>query len=129
MDISLNNSPALGMQVGGEHYVDMEMQPIVLFAALRWDYFRASICGYVSRYKQKNGAEDLRKAAHTFLLAEELDVPSGCGDRDVELVNIYCTRNNLSSEVTSIIKAAMYGDWLVGHDLTAILLGSEYPDE
>lgn len=64
------------------HYNDQDVQPIDLIFA-NGDgpaYCRANIIKYVSRYEQKNGIEDLRKAARylEWLTAYETDgtVPS-----------------------------------------------------
>ncbi len=50
-------------QVGGTHYV-LPIQPIEYIRANDLDFFQGNIIKYVTRYKDKNGIEDLRKAKH-----------------------------------------------------------------
>lgn len=52
------------IQVGGSHYKDMAIQPIDYIMRNRLDYCEGNIVKYVSRYRYKNGIEDLRKARH-----------------------------------------------------------------
>ena len=52
---------SLKKQVGGTHYKDMKMQPIMLIVGAKCDYIQGNIIKYVSRYKQKDGKKDLLK--------------------------------------------------------------------
>lgn len=63
---------ALKTQVGGNHYKNMQMQPIELIAKLNLNYFQGNIVKYISRNKD-NKIEDLEKAKHYCELAIELD--------------------------------------------------------
>lgn len=49
-------------QVGGTHYQRLEYQTWDLIEDLHIDYFTGNIIKYISRYKNKNGNEDLKKA-------------------------------------------------------------------
>jgi hypothetical protein len=66
-------------QVGGNHYAKHAIQPWdALECWLGADGFEAYLAGsavkYIARYKDKNGVEDLRKAAHYIeRLIEHLD--------------------------------------------------------
>lgn len=51
-------------QVGGTHYARHAIQPWDFIAALGLDWFQGSVVKYVVRYRDKGGAEDLRKARH-----------------------------------------------------------------
>lgn len=51
-------------QVGGQHYQALPMQHWDYVAANELDYFQGQITKYVSRWKLKNGLEDLEKARH-----------------------------------------------------------------
>jgi hypothetical protein len=51
-------------QIGGAHYKDKSMQPWDFIAANKLGYFEGNIVKYVSRWREKGGVEDLRKAAH-----------------------------------------------------------------
>ena len=50
-------------QVGGEHYKS-PIQHWDYVAANDLDYFQAQITKYVTRWKKKNGLQDLQKARH-----------------------------------------------------------------
>ena len=57
------------MQVGGDHYRKQEIQPWEIMKA--WytreefeAYMIGNIIKYVSRYRMKNGVQDLQKAKH-----------------------------------------------------------------
>lgn len=73
----LTSTPALDVQVGGEHYRKMTIQPAEYVHANRIPYLEGSVIYYVSRWRDKNGIEDLRKARHTLDLMIELE-ERGC---------------------------------------------------
>jgi hypothetical protein len=49
-------------QVGGNHYESKSIQPIEYIEANNLDFCEGNVVKYVTRYKDKNGVEDLRKA-------------------------------------------------------------------
>ena len=51
-------------QVGGTHYKDKAIQPWDYIVANKLGYLEGTIIGYVSRWQDKGGIEDLRKARH-----------------------------------------------------------------
>jgi len=51
-------------QVGGNHYKGDAIQPWNFITSNNLGYLEGCIIKYVSRYKDKNGIEDLKKAAH-----------------------------------------------------------------
>lgn len=51
-------------QIGGSHYKGGAIQPWDYIAANNIGYFEGNIIKYVSRWKQKGGVDDLRKAQH-----------------------------------------------------------------
>jgi hypothetical protein len=51
-------------QVGGEHYRKLAIQPWDFVIANKLDYFQGSIIKYITRWRDKNGVEDLYKARH-----------------------------------------------------------------
>lgn len=55
---------ALEVQIGGDHYKTMGIQPIEYIHANDLDYFQGNVVKYISRHKAKNGAEDVKKALH-----------------------------------------------------------------
>ena len=52
----------LTAQVGGDHYSKLVIQPVEYIVANNLDYLQGSVIKYVTRYKEKNGIEDLHKA-------------------------------------------------------------------
>lgn len=63
---------ALEKQEGGEHYKKLKIQPIEYIHANGLDFFQGNMLKYLTRHKDKNGAEDLRKVIHYAQLALEL---------------------------------------------------------
>ena len=55
---------ALEKQVGGNHYKDLPIQPIEYIHANAMGYMEGNVVKYVSRWRDKGGVEDLRKARH-----------------------------------------------------------------
>lgn len=55
---------AADCQIGGSHYRDMAIQPFEYIHANGITFAEGCIIKYVSRWRDKNGVEDLRKARH-----------------------------------------------------------------
>jgi hypothetical protein len=51
-------------QIGGDHYKEKSIQPWDFIAANSLGYFEGNIVKYVSRWKNKGGVDDLKKARH-----------------------------------------------------------------
>ena len=64
---------ALNKQPGGTHYKQMAIQPVQYIHANGLGYCEANIVKYVSRWRGKNGLEDLLKARHYIDLLIELE--------------------------------------------------------
>lgn len=64
------NNPST--QVGGRHYNDMKIQPVVFIMENNLSYCQGNVIKYVCRYLDKNGAQDLVKAKQyiDFMLTE-----------------------------------------------------------
>lgn len=63
---------ALDLQIGGEHYRKMKIQPIEFIHANELDFLQGNVIKYITRHKNKNGAADVRKALHYCQLILEL---------------------------------------------------------
>ena len=65
----------LTAQVGGDHYKNLAIQPVEYITANNLSYLQGSVIKYVTRYKNKNGKEDLQKAIHfiKMMIQEEGD--------------------------------------------------------
>ena len=64
---------ALDSQIGGDHYKSMKIQPMEYSMANNLDPCQHTIIKYVSRFRSKNGLEDLIKAKHCIDLLIELE--------------------------------------------------------
>ena len=53
-------------QVGGNHYTKLKIQPYQYAFENELNCYQFNIIKYVTRYKDKNGIEDLKKALHTI---------------------------------------------------------------
>lgn len=66
-------SEALQRQEGGAHYKDLAIQPVEYIHANGIGFFEGNVIKYVTRWRAKNGVEDLRKARHYLDLLIELE--------------------------------------------------------
>ena len=53
---------AVARRVGGGHYASMKIQPIEYTLANGLGFCEGNVLKYISRWKSKNGVEDLKKA-------------------------------------------------------------------
>jgi hypothetical protein len=63
---------ALNRQVGGAHYRDKGIQPIIYIHANNLGFCEGNVVKYVTRWREKNGIADLEKAKHYLELLIEL---------------------------------------------------------
>ena len=66
-----SSNSAYDTQVGANHYKSMKIQPMEYALANNLNLAQGNVVKYVSRYKAKNGEEDLRKAIHCIELLIE----------------------------------------------------------
>jgi hypothetical protein len=67
---------ALNKQEGGTHYKKYKIQPVEYTVANGLGFLAGSVIKYVTRYKDKGGAEDIRKAMHYLELILEFEYPA-----------------------------------------------------
>lgn len=68
-----SDSP-LQHQVGGDHYKKYAIQPVEYIVANRMGFCEGNVIKYVTRYQDKNGIEDLKKARHFLdILIDQLE--------------------------------------------------------
>jgi len=60
-------------QVGGDHYKNFKIMPVEYISKNKLDFFEGNIIKYVSRHRNKNGAEDIKKIIHYAELILELE--------------------------------------------------------
>jgi hypothetical protein len=64
---------ALDRQEGGSHYKDCAIQPVEFIMANKLSFLEGCVIKRVCRHRNKNGAEDLRKAIHELELMLQLE--------------------------------------------------------
>lgn len=67
----------LDIQVAGAHYKNKAIQPIEYIHANNLNYSEGAIIKYITRWRDKNGVEDLQKIKHyvDLLIAMEEKYP------------------------------------------------------
>lgn len=88
----------LEVQVGGDHYRKLRMQPVEFIAANTWDFFSGSVLQYLTRWRDKGGVDDLKKALHMAHMRIELDaeVPPAFHSRSVRMA-VYVEKNGIDA--------------------------------
>jgi hypothetical protein len=71
--LTVEKESALDVQVGGQHYKSMPIQPIEYIHANGLGFAEGCVVKYVTRWKAKNGIADLEKARHFLDLLIELE--------------------------------------------------------
>jgi hypothetical protein len=74
---------ALDVQTGGSHYKDLKIQPVEYIHANGLGFCEGSVIKYISRWRAKNGIEDLKKARHFIDLLIELESNAVPADKPV----------------------------------------------
>ena len=78
MSDTYKQPPKPGEQVGGTHYSRLGIEPIQFIETNGLGYHEGNVIKYVSRWRNKNGVEDLKKAKwyiERLLELEEAQVP------------------------------------------------------
>lgn len=64
---------ALAVQVGGDHYKNLAIQPIEYIHANNMPFIDGSVVKYITRWRDKGGIKDLEKIKHFVDLLIELE--------------------------------------------------------
>ena len=64
---------ATDTQVGGNHYTKLAIQPMQYSMANNLDALQHTVIKYVTRFRDKNGIEDLEKAKHCIDMLIEFE--------------------------------------------------------
>ena len=64
---------ALSVQEGGDHYKTMKIQPVEYIHANNIPFIEGCVIKYCSRWRDKGGLEDIRKARHFLDLLIEME--------------------------------------------------------
>ena len=68
----MENKSSLDVQIGGNHYMNFEIQPIEFIVKNNLGFLEGCIIKRICRYPYKGGVEDLKKAKHEIDLLIEL---------------------------------------------------------
>jgi len=81
-------SKTKAIQIGGNHYKVMKIQPIEYILANDLNFVEASVVKYVSRWRNKGGLDDLRKAEHLLrFLIEHEELNNHANSKEKEIQN------------------------------------------
>lgn len=108
---------ALAVQVGGDHYSKLKIQPMEFAMANRWDPCAYMIMKYVTRHADKNGRQDLEKALHTADLRLVLQGPAPGGKHAWKMAEViemqdYIVGNGVPPEEAAALTALAHVVWL-----------------
>lgn len=70
----MTTTDPLTTQVGGSHYKNLPIQPVMFSTANRYDACAHSILKYTTRWRSKNGIQDLEKAIHFARIRQTPDI-------------------------------------------------------
>lgn len=73
----MNTAAPLQIQVGGDHYKTMPIQPVEYIHKNNIPFIEGNVIKYVSRWRNKAGVEDLKKARHFLDLLINLESMEG----------------------------------------------------
>jgi hypothetical protein len=62
-------------QIGGTHYKHMRIQPVEYIHLNSIPFIEGCVIKYVTRWKEKGGLEDIKKARHFLDILIELEEP------------------------------------------------------
>ena len=66
----------LATQIAGDHYKQLAIQPVEYIHANQIPFMEGSAIKYLTRWRNKGGIDDLRKAKHFIELLIELETRS-----------------------------------------------------
>ena len=100
-------------EVGGTHYELLKVQPIELIMKCDLTFTQGNMLKYISRYKNKNGAEDIKKCIHYAQLATRYGDRKGT--KPLAQAYMYCKANNLTTKQKNIIVSIFQEDYYHRH--------------
>lgn len=114
-------------EVGGTHYELLNVQPIELIMKCDLTFTQGNMLKYISRYKNKNGAEDIKKCIHYAQLATRYGDKKGT--KPLAQAYMYCKANNLTTKQKNIIVSIFQEDYYHVVKQCLKLIKQEYPNE
>ena len=86
-------------QIGGQHYSAKAVQPWDYITSNNLGYLEGNVVKYVSRWKEKNGIEDLLKAKHYLEKLIELQQPAPTSEADALREEIEMLRSHINNGI------------------------------
>lgn len=86
-------------QVGGSHYSAKAVQPWDYITSNNLGYLEGNVVKYVSRWKEKNGLEDLFKAKHYLEKLIELQQPAPTSEADALREEVEMLRSHINNGI------------------------------
>lgn len=115
-------------EVGGTHYELLKVQPIELIMKCGLTFTQGNMLKYISRYKNKNGAEDLRKCIHYAQLAVRYG-DTAKTKLPIAQAYMYCRANNLTNKQKGVIVSIFQEDYYHVVKQCLKIIKQEYPNE
>lgn len=110
------------LKVNEEHYKKLPYQPVKFASDMCLNFIQGNIVKYVSRYKNKDGVNDLNKILRYAQLGIDLNPMNFCIFNQVDdQTRIYVKKNGLDNVVRDIIVAACFQDWITVTRRTKLL--------
>lgn len=80
--MTTNKTPALTVQIGGDHYKDCPIQPVEFITANKLEFLEGCVVKRVTRHNKPTGKgrQDIEKALHELQLILELRYPIAAND-------------------------------------------------
>lgn len=104
---------SLQEQIGGTHYKSMPYQPVEFCTDMNMNFIQGSIIKYISRYKNKNGKEDLLKAKHFAKLGSKLSPKNNVNKHEIiKHAEDYCEKNGLPEIIKKTVYSVFVQDWI-----------------
>ena len=127
----MSKAEPLTRQVGGNHYSKLAIQPIEFATINRYDPCAFSILKYITRWRDKNGVQDLHKAKH---LAEirassplRLSMPIRWMEHSPIKVSDYNNKNRIGIPEADVLTELHYwvfaGDEQFSHWAHRVIMG------
>jgi hypothetical protein len=111
VDMNITSVNPNEIQVGGDHYKS-EYQHWDFVPKFELDYFQGCATKYISRWRKKNGIQDLKKALHYVCkFQEKRSDQKEAKNIDLNNLLFYAASNDLLVEDALAIKLICLGDY------------------
>lgn len=101
------------IQIGGDHYKTSNLQPWDLISRHNIAFLEGNIIKYMTRWRSKNGVQDLKKVQHYITKIEEIHDTGyePTGSAGPKMVEDYCVANHVSDFREVIVISIFSNKW------------------